>query len=208
MPTLSSVRLGAGQYPSVICQHCQTTFYVNHYRKNTARYCSRQCTYEGNIWSKIDTSQGPDACWEWRGSRMGGYGVKMSSGKNVRVHRLVYALYNGPIPPGLIILHLCDNPPCCNPAHLSCGTHRDNILDAYSKGRAKGFASGVQRRGSQNRSAKLTEEQVMEILALRHSPYGTRRKIWRELAQRFHVSPSTIEAIWAGRIWAHMTTNL
>jgi hypothetical protein len=194
--------------PVVHCHHCHREFTSYPYRKKTIKYCSNACKYERNLWDRIDTSGGPDACWEWQGTRMLGYGIKMSSGKNMRVHRLVYALYNGPIPPGLIVLHLCDNPPCCNPAHLSCGTHRDNLLDAYSKGRAKGFAAGVQRRGSQNSSAKLTEEQVLEILALRHRPYGTGRKIGRELAQRFHVSPSTIEAIWAGRIWAHMTANL
>jgi hypothetical protein len=36
----------------------------------------------------------------------------------------------------MVVMHSCDNPPCCNPAHLSAGTVRDNALDMIAKGRA------------------------------------------------------------------------
>ena len=43
-------------------------------------------------------------------------------------HRVMYVHYNGPIPAGLTIDHLCENPPCCNPAHLRAVTHAANVL--------------------------------------------------------------------------------
>jgi len=33
------------------------------------------------------------------------------------------------------VLHSCDNPPCCNPDHLSIGTAKENIWDCCRKKR-------------------------------------------------------------------------
>jgi hypothetical protein len=52
-----------------------------------------------------------------------------------RSHRAAWKLTHGPIPDGLQVLHRCDNPPCCNPAHLFLGTQQDNIADMHKKGR-------------------------------------------------------------------------
>lgn len=77
-----------------------------------------------------------DECWEWDGPRdSDGYGKTTKNGKSVKAHRVAWELTNGPIVPGLLVLHSCDNPPCCNPAHLWIGTHRDNQRDRRSKGR-------------------------------------------------------------------------
>lgn len=43
-------------------------------------------------------------------------------------HRVMYVFWNGPIPEGLTIDHLCEQPSCCNPAHLRAVPHRDNVL--------------------------------------------------------------------------------
>lgn len=75
----------------------------------------------------------PDECWPWiraRRSAHAGYGDIWLSGKNRIASRVSWALFNGPVPAGLIVRHLCDNPPCVNPMHLAIGTHKDNAQDA------------------------------------------------------------------------------
>lgn len=87
------------------------------------------------IWDNLDTSGGPNACWEWRGTRPGEYGTVRIDGRGVLAHRLVYETAVEPIPEGMMVCHHCDNPPCCNPTHLFLGTAHDNIRDMMSKGR-------------------------------------------------------------------------
>lgn len=79
----------------------------------------------------------PSGCWEWVGYRKpSGYG-KFSLHRlgTHAAHRLAYEVFCGPIPEGLSVCHHCDNPPCCNPAHLFVGTNGDNIRDRNRKGR-------------------------------------------------------------------------
>lgn len=89
------------------------------------------------FWSKVDR-RGPDECWPWKGSRNpDGYGSFSYQGRQARAHRMAWMLANGAVPEaGKLICHSCDNPPCCNPAHLWPGTPSDNMKDCYAKGRA------------------------------------------------------------------------
>ena len=78
-------------------------------------------------------------CWDWVGARdTFGYGVIGRGGRgrgHTGAHRVSWQIHRGPIPPGMYVLHRCDNPPCSNPAHLFLGTHRDNVADMVAKGR-------------------------------------------------------------------------
>lgn len=69
-------------------------------------------------------------CWIWTGARNSkGYG-SMSDGqgnRSVLAHRKAYTLAHGRIPPGLQIDHLCETPPCVNPAHLEAVTGAENM---------------------------------------------------------------------------------
>lgn len=96
------------------------------------------------FWASVDV-RGPDECWEWTGCRLpirpsgGGYGItgkaKIGEAGTTTAHRVAFILTYGPVPAGHDICHHCDNPPCCNPAHLFDGTTADNMQDCLAKGR-------------------------------------------------------------------------
>jgi len=92
------------------------------------------------FWRKVKKGS-PDECWLWTAGRAGsGYG-QFYRRKNVPVgaHRFSWELAHGqPVPPGRMVMHLCDNPPCVNPAHLVVGTCQDNARDCAAKGRNPG----------------------------------------------------------------------
>ena len=98
-------------------------------------------TPEQCFWAKVAIfpNLGPDGeCWEWKGAlSKSGYGQTRINGAQIRAHRYAYAAFNGPIPEGLFVMHSCDNRKCVNPAHLSTGTHTDNMRDCAAKGRTK-----------------------------------------------------------------------
>jgi hypothetical protein len=56
-------------------------------------------------------------------------------GSITAAHRLSFMAFNGPIPPGMVVRHSCNQPSCINPGHLLIGTQRDNIHDAIRCGR-------------------------------------------------------------------------
>jgi hypothetical protein len=113
------------------------------------------------FWQRIKRM--PNGCWEWQGVRSPlGYGrYYPEMGAKLQSHRHAYELARGPIPPGMHVLHRCDNPPCCNPDHLFLGTHQDNMVDRQAKGRTR---TGTLR-GTDNPGAKFTADDVRRIRA-------------------------------------------
>ena len=88
----------------------------------------------------------PNGCLEWTRSTNGkGYGKTWANGKATYTHRIAWELANGPIPPGMQVLHHCDNPPCGQTelsdaypeGHLFLGTDADNMADMITKGRTR-----------------------------------------------------------------------
>lgn len=132
------------QYTIRWCRHCYEQFHSLVRQARAVVFCSYACRF----WDKVCFGQ-PDACWEWAGARKGsqGYGEFGVNRMPATAHRVAWELTHGPIPDGLFVLHRCDNPPCCNPAHLFLGTHQDNMADRDAKGRvAHGDAHYTRRR--------------------------------------------------------------
>jgi hypothetical protein len=92
------------------------------------------------------------SCHLWLGSTGGtGYGKLMVCKMWWQPHRFAWILANGePIPVGMDVMHSCDTPACCNPAHLSVGTRSQNMKDAVAKGRWHSYGAGLNRTHCRN----------------------------------------------------------
>jgi len=156
-------------------------------------------------------------CLEWvaKAINNGGYG-NISAGRafvGLRAHRVMWVLHsNEPIPDGLVVMHACDNPKCCNIEHLSLGTKKQNTEDMYSKGRESkppthsGDSHPLRRNpslaasGSRNGNSVLDEEQVKQIFCSDLS--------LGQLASLYNVSKPTIHSIKKRKTWRGVTDNL
>lgn len=153
-------------------------------------------TLEERFWSKVAIS-GPDDCWEWqRGRFTQGYGQFKAAPRQSpsKAHRIAWLLTHGD--PGMLsVLHRCDNPPCCNPAHLFLGTAGDNVQDMLRKGRQASresfnypdLVAGVRR---------LTDQDIREART-QHA----RGMSCRSIARHLGVHHTTISRLIRGDHW-------
>lgn len=157
---------------------------------------------EERFWEKVDKSGGPDACWPWQAYRRpdgyGKFGVGSRTNRTqkvVRAHVLSWELENDrKIPDGLQVMHSCNNPPCCNPAHLSVGTTQEDADYKVACGRqskAKGVLHG---------QAKLTDDDVREIIRLRKTGWSN-----LDLAGRYNIDASVTSRICNRKAWPHVS---
>lgn len=110
--------------------------------------------------------------------------------KGVWAHRIMCELANGEQPtPEHVASHSCGNGDigCCNPRHLRWSTPLENRRDSIEHG-----TSVRARRG---RQARLSQEQVEEIWALKG------RLNQQDVADRFGISPPMVRAIYTGKAY-------
>lgn len=198
-----------------ICVKCDKHFlvYPSRLRQAAAKFCSMSCYRHLPLtldWllQYAEIGEGQQSCWLWMRHRdRDGYGRIRRNRKDLRVHIVAWQLSNRvTVPPGLLVLHRCDNPPCFRPDHLFTGTTLDNNRDKVRKGRS---ASGdrhharlhpeLLKRGSANVQAKLTEESV-RIIRMRLNEGATQQS----LANEFGVSQPVISSIALRKRWKHV----
>lgn len=120
------------------------------------------------------------------------YGRFKIGAKLIGTHRIAWALQNERDPAEQLIRHSCDNPGCCNPAHLLVGTHADNAKDKMNRNRWRAGDHA----GELNPRARLSARQVKQIIAAINR--GERNKV---IAKRYGVSHSMISRIATGKAW-------
>lgn len=195
--------------------------------------CSRECLTivhalktsdrATRFWSYVD-KRAEDECWLWTGHLVGhmGYGRFMWSRRprrSVTAHRAAYMLAHkiDSIPKGMLACHSCDNPRCCNPAHIWLGDNAQNMADMVRKGRAcsgdarrRVFQEAYQRSpwplsrfgakghhsGESNPRAKLSLQQGRELLAMLAAGESRAR-----IAAVFNVSLTTVWKFAHGLHW-------
>lgn len=152
---------------------------------------------ERRFWSRVDR-RGNGECWPWTGViGTWGYGSFWFRGCNRNASRVAWVLTHGDIARDVVVCHKCDNPACCNPAHLFLGSQGDNVRDCNRKGRARGtFKSD----GHPRHMAKLSDEQVREAKHLFESGSLSQS----EIARRMGVHSSTISRAVRGEYWSHV----
>lgn len=150
-------------------------------------YHRRALTVEQRIESMLAP---PDVrgCRVWLGQRLNhlgtrpeGYGQIKISGVRRRVNRVIWELHNGPLLPGDLVCHTCDNPPCCTLAHLFKSDAAGNMADKVAK------------RRQATAHLKLTVHQAREVLRYRSKGWSL-----GQISKKYGVSPQAISFIVRG----------
>ena len=129
-------------------------------------------------------------CLEWSGWKdRDGYG-RTSTAEGMRATHRLALMIEGVDITNKVVMHSCDNPGCCNPAHLRVGIQADNVADMVSKNR----------QSTRKPPKKLSDEQVLDI----RRTYETTNTTQTSLAKQFNVSQVMIGRIVNRKSWCHI----
>lgn len=146
----------------------------------------------------IAPATSPVGCVEGGGARdKDGYVKAFYQGAHTRAHRVAYCQAHGlslEDIKGQLVLHSCDNPPCCNPEHLRLGTHSDNMQDRAKRGRAPKTAEHSRKVADDMASAIRNE--YRPSVGNKPNPNG-----YAGLGRRYNLAPQAIKQIVQGKTY-------
>lgn len=155
------------------------------------------------FWEKVERKTN-DECWLWTGAVSShGYGTVGWDGAMCLAHR-VAAFLSGKLATPFwvpsrtdktLVLHHCDNPLCCNPAHLFTGNFADNSHDCLTKHRHRTAC------GERHHSAKLNPQLVKEI----RDQFAYEYASLADLARKHGVSNTAIAKVVYGESYKQVS---
>ena len=111
-------------------------------------------------------------CWLWHTTQS-------------RLYRTSWEAHNAmPVPPGMVVRHICDQARCLNPFHLTVGTQQDNMTDRRNRPKPKkargSYLSDAERLAIMTSSATaadlaseyLVSERLINVLRKRWSSFS------------------------------------
>lgn len=137
-----------------------------------------------------------DQCWPWKGcTNAAGYG-RMSAGRKtqLKAHRVAWVIAHGQIPESICVLHRCDTPACCNPAHLFLGTKKDNTKDMLQKKRGSAPPHSY---GEDHHNTKFDASTAARI--------ASDMRPARMVAAEHGISTKTVYRLRHGTTWTKLT---
>lgn len=127
------------------------------------------------FWTRV-AIRGADECWEWTGPRQSfGHGFFHVGRVSIGSHRVAYFLATGEMDDALFVCHKCNNPPCCNPAHLYLGTQKDNMADCKRAHRTRGCRTTHCPRGHEKTPENTPENTIATRRRDGYTRYTCRR---------------------------------
>lgn len=137
------------------------------------------------FWGKVAMG-GPDECWPWMADRTpAGYGRILINDRVHHANRVAWVLANDQmVPAGMQVCHTCDNPACCNPAHLWIGTQTENQRDRIAKGRGNNLADQNRRKTHCAAGHEFSLENTIHTRQGRRRCRTCAKRWWREWDQR------------------------
>lgn len=136
-----------------------------------------------------------EGCWNVinRNPNKDGYYNIARHGRAYKAHRYLYEKITGhSLKDVQVLMHVCDNRRCVNPAHMREGNHTENNKDMVSK-RRNNF-------GVKNGLAKVNEQIVQNIRKEKGS--------FTSIGKKYGIDHATVAAIIRRETWKHVPDSL